>query len=235
MRALSHPSPNHGARRAGQVPRLIVLHYTAMEGAAALARLCDPAAEVSAHYLIGEDGRLFALVPEDRRAWHAGAGAWGPWDDVNSVSLGVEIANPGDAPYAHRAMMTLASLLADLLARHRLPPSSVIGHSDCAPGRKSDPGPRFDWRGLARAGLSVWPEPEAEAEARAPAPAPDPGRFRADLAAFGYTAPVTDAALLAAFRLRFRPGAAGPLDAADMALAVALARRWPVDPGAARA
>lgn len=233
MRAIPHPSPNHGARRGGQAPRLVVLHYTAMETDAALARLCDPAAEVSAHYLIGEDGRLHALVPEERRAWHAGAGAWGPWSDVNSVSIGVEIANPGDAPYAAPAMRTLSGLLADLLARHRLPPQAVIGHSDCAPGRKADPGPRFDWRGLAREGLSVWPEPEPAATGAGPSA--DPARFRADLAAFGYTAPVADGVLLAAFRCRFRPGAAGPLDAADMRLAAALARRWPVDPGAAGA
>jgi N-acetylmuramoyl-L-alanine amidase len=230
VRPLPHPSPNHGPRRGAARIVLVVLHYTAMASAeAALARLSDPAAEVSAHYLIAEDGRLFALVPEERRAWHAGAGAWGPWTDVNSVSVGIEIANPGDAPFAARAMDSLEALLADLLARHRLPPQAVIGHSDCAPGRKADPGPRFDWRRLARSGLSVWPGAVPEP------PDPDPARFRADLSAFGYTAAAGDAALLAAFRSRFRPGAGGPLGPADMGLAAALARRWPVDGDGGRA
>jgi N-acetylmuramoyl-L-alanine amidase len=192
---------------------------------AALERLCAPEFEVSAHYLIAEDGRTYAMVDEARRAWHAGAGAWGRVTDVNSASIGIELANPGDAPFAAPLMAALETLLAGIFARHAIPPERVIAHSDCAPGRKRDPGPRFDWARLARAGLSVWP---GAGEA-----AVDAARFRADLAAFGYTAEAPPQALLAAFRLRFRPGAEGPLAAEDMAMAADLARRFPVDRGAA--
>ncbi|MCX7643711.1 MAG: N-acetylmuramoyl-L-alanine amidase [Rhodobacteraceae bacterium] len=220
--AVCHPSPNHGDRRGGARPSLVVLHYTAMRSAEeALCRLCAPEFEVSAHYLIAEDGTVFQLVAEDRRAWHAGVSAWGPVTDVNSASIGIELCNPGDAPYAAPQMAALEALLADVLARHALPPEAVIAHSDCAPGRKIDPGPRFDWRRLALSGLSVWPEADC------PPPAED-GLLR-DLRAFGYTAEAAPEALLAAFRLRFRPGAEGPPGDEDRAMAADLARRFPVE------
>lgn len=229
-----HPSPNFGPRRGGAVVELVVLHHTAMENAeAALTRLCDPAAEVSSHYLIGEDGTLWQLVTEEMRAWHAGAGSWGGRGDVNSRSIGIELANPGPLrglpPFSARQMDTLERLLGDILARHRLPPAAVIAHSDMAPERKSDPGPAFDWRRLARAGLSIWP---AEAEE---APPPDMATFRAAATRFGYPADVEDAALLEAFRLRFRPGAMGPLSPGDMALIADLANRWPASRGSGAA
>jgi N-acetylmuramoyl-L-alanine amidase len=228
---LERPSPNFGARREGARPDLVVLHYTAMRSAeAALERLCDPAFEVSAHWLVGRDGRIWRLVDEAARAWHAGAGAWGAVTDVNSRSIGIEIDNDGDSPFAEPAMAALEPLLAGVLARWAIPPERVIGHSDMAPGRKGDPGPRFDWARLARLGLAC------------PLPAPDPagadagpGEIDAVLARIGYTAGTDTAARLAAFRLRFRPGAAGPVSAADLGLARALARRWPVDGGAIRA
>lgn len=227
MRILAHPSPNFGERRGGARPTLVVLHYTAMPTAeAALARLCSPEHEVSAHYLVAEDGRVFRLVDEARRAWHAGKGAWGAVTDVNSASIGIELANPGDAPFAAPLMASLEALLADILDRHAIPPERVIAHSDCAPDRKADPGARFDWRRLARAGLSVWPEAGESFEA-------DPARLRADLRSFGYTAAAAPEALLAAFRLRFRPGAGGPLGPADMAAASSLAGRFPVEGTAA--
>lgn len=216
---IARPSANHGPRRGGVRPSLVVLHYTAMQSAgAALERLSSPDHEVSAHYLIAEDGCVFRMVDEAHRAWHAGAGAWGPVTDVNSASIGIELANPGDAPFAAPLMAALEALLADILIRHRLPPQAVIGHSDCAPGRKADPGRRFDWRRLARGGLSVWPEPGA--------PPPDADLAR-DLRRFGYTAPAPPEAILAAFRLRFRPGAEGPATDADRAIAADLARRFP--------
>lgn len=216
---MSFPSPNFGERRGGLRPSLIVIHYTAMASCAeARARLCDPAAEVSAHWLIAEDGTAEALVPEPARAWHAGAGSWGGCADVNSASIGIELANPGDRPFPEPQMAALERLLAGIMSRWTIPQAGVIGHSDMAPGRKSDPGPRFDWRRLALAGLSVWPEP-GEGALDAPA-------FRADLSRFGYPALPTPA-LLAAFRLRFRPGAQGPLSPADCAAAADLARRWP--------
>lgn len=216
---ISCPSPNHGARRDGAVPRLIVLHYTAMESAeAALERLCDPAAEVSAHYLICERGGIWQMVEEERRAWHAGAGRWGACCDVNSASIGIELANRGDHPFAEPQMAALEGLLPGIMARWDIPPEGVIGHSDMAPGRKIDPGPRFDWARLARQGLGVWPVAGQE------------GDFPRDAAAFGYpVGDVEDALVLEAFRLRFRPGAEGPEDAADRALMGNLAARWPVE------
>ncbi|MHC0053837.1 N-acetylmuramoyl-L-alanine amidase [Actibacterium sp. D379-3] len=226
MARLTHPSPNFGGRRDGVRPDLIVLHYTAMATAqAACERLCDPLAEVSAHYLIAGDGQVLTLVPEDLRAWHAGAGAWGAVTDVNSRSIGIELANDGASPFAAAQMDALEALLADLMARHAIAPERVIGHSDMAPLRKCDPGARFDWQRLARRGLSVWPQVAAVL------PPVDAARFIRDARRFGY--PDTDAAaLLGAVRLRFRPGASGPLDATDCALIADLAARFPVDPDA---
>lgn len=225
MQILSRPSPNHGPRRDDARPDMVVIHYTAMQtAAAALERLCDPVAEVSAHYLICAQGIVWQLVDEDRRAWHAGVGRWGDVRDVNSRSVGIELANGGDHPFAAAQMDALEMLLARIMARWSIPPARVIGHSDMAPLRKSDPGPRFDWQRLARQGLSVWPDPAA------PAPC---GDFLTDAARFGYHAPAGCAdpqgAVLAALRLRFRPQATGPLEAADRVIAADLAHRFPVD------
>ncbi|WGH77821.1 N-acetylmuramoyl-L-alanine amidase [Jannaschia ovalis] len=201
-----------------------MLHYTAMTGGPepALKRLRLPETEVSCHYLVGEDGSVFRLVDDDRRAWHAGAGRWGASDDLNSRSLGIELSNDGASPFTAAQMDALEALLALLLDRHGIAPRGVIGHSDAAPGRKIDPGPRFDWRRLALLGLSIWPEPRG-------APEPDPARFCADVARAGWTADVPLDVLLGAVRLRVRPWARGPLDATDMGLAADLARRFPVD------
>lgn len=218
------PSPNCGPRRGGARPDLIVIHYTALATCAeARARLCDPAAEVSAHWLIDTDGTAEQLVDEAMRAWHAGAGAWGAVTDVNSRSVGIELANPGDLPFPEAQMAALERLLAAIMGRWPVPPERVIAHSDMAPGRKCDPGPRFDWRRLALGGLAVWPGPGGD-------PSAD---FRASARAFGYP-DVAAELLLGAFRLRFRPWAEGPEDGTDRALAHDLARRFPVDGGPAR-
>jgi len=225
--ALWHPSPNCGARRGGALPDTVVVHYTAMASAeAALARLCDPGAEVSAHYLICERGRLWQLVAEADRAWHAGAGRWGAVDDVNSASIGIELANRGDHPFPEPQMRALEMVLAGVMDRWRIRPERVIAHSDMAPERKRDPGARFDWRRLARAGLSIWPEAARAAQER-----PDAARLRELAERIGYDARASDAALLSALRLRFRPWGRGPLSAADMGVAAELARRFPVDRG----
>jgi len=153
---LSRPSPNFGERRGAARPSLVVLHYTATQSAAAaLDRLCDPGAEVSAHYLVDYDGSVSALVEEDKRAWHAGAGAWGEIADVNSHSIGIELQNDGAEPFGEPQMAALEALLRDVMARWGIPPEGVIGHEHCAPGRKIDPGPRFDWARLARQGLAA--------------------------------------------------------------------------------
>ncbi|WP_347268283.1 N-acetylmuramoyl-L-alanine amidase [Paracoccus sp. (in: a-proteobacteria)] len=202
-------SPNHGDRR-GQQPELVVIHYTGMvDGPSARARLCDPAAEVSAHWLIHEQGQTESLVPETRRAWHAGAGAWQGRADVNSRSIGIELVNPGDRPFPEPQMAALEDLLRGIMARWQIGPAGIIAHSDLAPGRKCDPGPRFDWRRLALQGLALWP---GAAGADLPLPA--------SLARIGYP---ENPARLAAFRLRFRPWAEGPEDSTDRRLAAALA------------
>jgi N-acetylmuramoyl-L-alanine amidase len=216
-------SPNFGERRGGALPDLVVIHYTAMPScAAALERLCDPQAEVSAHFLISEAGDVLALVPEQARAWHAGAGSWGAVTDVNSRSLGIELANDGQQPFAAAQMAALEALLDGLIARWAIPAHRVIGHSDMAPARKGDPGARFDWRRLARTGLSVWPDAGPSAA--------DPAGFAGAARAFGYPDAPLDV-LLRAVRLRFRPWGAGPLDAVDMGIMLDLARRFPVDAG----
>ena len=213
------PSPNFGERRDGLLPSLVVLHYTAMPTArASLDRLCDPAAEVSAHYLVGEDGTVLRLVPEDMRAWHAGAGEWKGTGDVNSRSIGIELQNDGVSPFTEPQMAALERLLGGVLERWSIPPEGVIAHSDMAPNRKSDPGPRFDWRRLVLWGLSVWPDRS------------EPGDFGADARSFGYP-DVAEDMLLTAFRLRFRPWASGPVDDDDRALMAGLAARWGVDRG----
>lgn len=205
----------------------MVIHFTAMaDCAAARARLCDPEAEVSAHWLIDYDGATEALVPEPLRAWHAGAGEWGGRGDVNSRSIGVELANNGAEPFSEPQMAALETLLRGILHRWSIPPQGVIGHSDMAPLRKSDPGQRFDWRRLARKGLSVWPDPR-----NLPL---DPNRFHHDLTAFGYPEAPPESRL-AAFRLRFAPWRKGPLSPADCAEAADLAARFAVDARAPQA
>lgn len=214
-----YPSPNCGPRRGGVLPDLIVLHFTAMASTTeAKDRLCDPSAEVSCHYLIAPEGMILSLVPEELRAWHAGAGAWGAATDINSRSIGIELQNDGRSPFALPQMQALTALLADVRHRWSIPPHRIIGHSDMAPTRKSDPGPRFDWRALAHTGQSVWPEPS-------PQPAPN---FTQAARAFGYP-DLDETTLLQAFRLRFRPWATGPLDPTDLALVTDLAQRFPVD------
>ncbi|WP_119418584.1 N-acetylmuramoyl-L-alanine amidase [Desertibaculum subflavum] len=159
------PSPNCDARLPGVPIDILLLHYTGMQSAAAaLARLCDPAAEVSAHYLIDEDGTIHRLVPEDRRAWHAGKARWQGAEDINARSIGIELVNPGHEwgyrPFPEAQMAALEALALDIVSRQAIPPRRVLGHSDVAPTRKQDPGELFDWARLARAGLGLWPRPD---------------------------------------------------------------------------
>ncbi len=214
-----HPSPNFGPRRDGAKPDVVVLHYTGMESCdAARDRLCDPQAEVSAHYLISETGTCWQLVEEDMRAWHAGVGQWGDVTDVNSRSIGIELANTGSHPFPEPQMTALEHLLSDVMHRYRIAPERVIAHSDMAPDRKYDPGPRFDWYRLAASDLSIWPQDhDNEAE------------FTHSAYQFGYSSKAIDNGILQAFRSRFRPWEDGPLDATDCALMADLAQRFPFD------
>jgi N-acetylmuramoyl-L-alanine amidase len=227
LTVLPRPSENFGARRRVSAPDMVVLHFTAMQSAeAALQRLCAPEHEVSAHYLISEAGQIFQLIADDKRAWHAGAGAWGQVVDVNSHSIGVELANTGDQPFAEPQMAVLETLLQELLQRHAIPRERVIGHSDMAPLRKGDPGARFDWARLARQDLSVWPHAVG-------GPPADAVKFRALATRFGYVFPAAESgtdpvtAVLAAFRLRFCPWEHGALNLCDMARIADLADRYP--------
>jgi N-acetylmuramoyl-L-alanine amidase len=195
------PSPNHGPR-AGAID-MLVLHYTGMKSAEeALDRLCDPAAAVSAHYLIEEAGTLWRLVAEERRAWHAGVSSWRGRSDINDASIGIELANPGHewgyCPFPEAQMAALEGLCCDILARHAIPPRHVLAHSDVAPQRKQDPGELFDWPRLARAGIGLWPAAGHTA----------PDDWARLLAAIGYEPGRTDEesrAVLTAFQRRYRP------------------------------
>lgn len=207
-----HPSPNFGERRGGLTPSLIVIHYTAMDSAqAALDRLCDPKAEVSAHYLIGNDGTLWQMVREEHRAWHAGAGEWHGQTDINSRSIGIELDNTGKHPFPEPQMHRLEQLLRQIMHRWAILPNGVIGHSDMAPGRKFDPGPRFDWSRLERNLLAA---PRGNA---AGLPTASEGQFRNLAQAAGFSADVDNETLLHAVRLRYRPWGRGPLQQADLA------------------
>ncbi|MFZ4410124.1 MAG: N-acetylmuramoyl-L-alanine amidase, partial [Paracraurococcus sp.] len=189
-------------------------------GAAAIERLRDPAAKVSAHYVVEEDGTVFRLVPEERRAWHAGVSHWRGASGLNGRSIGIEIVNPGH-DWGYRAfpalqMAAVCDLCLGILARHPVPPINVVAHSDIAPDRKQDPGELFDWEGLAANGVGLWP-------AAAAAPAGDPAVL---LAAIGYRTDLPLPVLLSAFQRHWRParvdGIADPGTLARLAGVVAL-------------
>jgi len=196
------PSPNFDARQSRI--SMVVLHYTGMRDAeSAIARLCDPEAQVSCHYLIDEDGRILRMVAEENRAWHAGLSYWRGVHAVNGCSIGIEIVNPGHEygykPFTEQQMEALLPLLAGIVERHGVEPANVVGHSDVAPARKQDPGELFDWARLARHGLAV---------ARPTRNLVDPhwtdGGFLLALERWGYD--VNDAqAAVTAFQRRFRP------------------------------
>jgi N-acetylmuramoyl-L-alanine amidase len=157
-------SPNHGERAGGATPSMLILHYTGMpDEASALAWLANPVSQVSCHYFVFEDGRVVQMVPEERRAWHAGKSSWDGIEDVNSHSLGVEIANPGHEwgyrPFPDMQIDAVAALCKDLVDRWRILPERVLAHSDVAPMRKEDPGELFGWRRLAEAGVGLHVEP----------------------------------------------------------------------------
>ena len=207
------PSPNH-ARRAepGRID-MLVLHYTGMaSAAAALDRLCDPAARVSAHYLVEEDGAIWRLVSEEERGFHAGRCCWAGETDLNHVSIGIEIVNPGHEwsyrPFPEEQMSAVERLCRDLVSRHPIPSHRIVGHSDIAPDRKSDPGELFDWPRLARAGIGIWPHPAADlARNRGHGVGViERAAALADLARIGYCVTLGEEAVaLAAFQRRFRP------------------------------
>jgi N-acetylmuramoyl-L-alanine amidase len=213
------PSPNREPRRNGRAPDMLILHYTGMESAeAALDWLTREESKVSCHYLVDEAGRIAQMVRESERAWHAGQSLWAGETDLNSCSIGIEIHNPGhdidyrDFPEAQmRAVIALAQ---DILSRHKIPPARVLAHSDIAPGRKRDPGERFDWAALAHAGVGLYvpPLPAGQDQGLGPGDeGPAVLQLQQDLAAFGYGVEVTGTygrgleSVVQAFQRHFRP------------------------------
>ena len=207
------PSDNFDTRR----PQLIVLHYTeqdSVQRSLHTLRTRNSGGPVSAHYLVGDNGRIYQLVADDHRAWHAGAGSWGTIHELNSASIGIEIDNDGIEPFSEPQVAAEVRLLEDLTRRHRIPKTAVIGHSDLAPGRKIDPGPLFPWKRLAEAGYGIWPDPEA------PPPPPDFDPLNA-LRLVGYPTGNLEAAIHS-YRMRFRGDDAKVLDEEDLRILHAL-------------
>jgi N-acetylmuramoyl-L-alanine amidase len=213
-------SPNHGERRGGARSSLVILHYTGMEDAdEALARLCSPESEVSAHYFVFEDGHTVQCVPESRRAWHAGVSGWKDITDVNSHSIGIEIANPGHefgyADFPSAQVDAVVALCRDIVARHRIAAEHVLGHSDVAPTRKLDPGEKFPWRTLHAAGVGHWTEPAPVGSKRGALTLGGSGAsvrtLQQDLRRYGYPLETTGSfdettqQVVRAFQRHFRP------------------------------
>ncbi len=200
---------------------MLIVHYTGMASAEeALARLRDPDSKVGAHYLIDEDATIYCLVPEERRAWHAGVSFWRGRTDINAASVGVELVNPGHEfgyrPFPEVQMAAAVALCREIVARHPIPARHVLGHADVAPARKADPGELFDWRRLAAAGVGLWP---GEAQLRdhgagglRPGDSgPEVAEIQRALADFGYGVPVhgsydeATAEVVTAFQRHFHP------------------------------
>jgi N-acetylmuramoyl-L-alanine amidase len=213
------PSPNHEARAGHARPDILLLHYTGMSSTnAALQRLCDRDAKVSSHYLVLEDGRILQLVPERRRAFHAGVSSWEGTSDINSRSIGIEIGNQGHdfgcPEFPDAEISAVIALCQDIVRRRSILPQRVLGHSDVAPGRKRDPGETFPWRRLAEAGVGLWVEPEPIVAGTTLAPG-ETGAAVTDLqralADYGYGIKVTGRydkttkEVMTAFQRHFRP------------------------------
>ena len=213
------PSPNVEPRQNGLKPDMLLLHYTGMDSAeAALDWLTREESGVSCHYLVDAEGRIAQMVPESERAWHAGQSLWQGETDINSCSIGIEIHNPGhdfDYPdFPDAEMRAVEALCRDILSRHAIPPHRVLAHSDVAPGRKRDPGEKFDWQRLARAGIGLWVPPAPIGEDQGLGPGDEGAMVAAlqrDLLDYGYGVEVTTTygtgleKVIAAFQRHFRP------------------------------
>ena len=189
-----------------------------------MATLCNENAKVSAHYLISEDGTIYSLVNEEKRAWHAGVSKWGLISDVNSYSIGVELSNDGFSPFGEKLMMSLELLLDEVIEKWNIPVCRVLAHSDIAPSRKIDPGVKFDWDRLAIRKLAIKPT-------MLNVKSPNKKSFLTSLGLFGYNTEEPFETLLSAFRLRFNPLESGALSVNDTGLAKALSLEYPVDLG----
>ena len=193
------PSPNHNERRGDAPIDMIVLHYTGMQtGELAIRRLCDPRSEVSAHYIVDEDGTILQCVPEARRAWHAGKAFWKGERDINSRSIGIEIVNPGHEfgyrPFPEAQVAAVSGLCLDICRRHGILPERVLAPSDVSPDRKEDPGELFPWQQLAEHGIGLLPgcHGVAEISSGISGTAASPDEFYRLLEAIGYGAADSD-------------------------------------------
>ncbi len=200
-------SPNFNARKS--TIDMIVLHYTeTVPLQAVIDRLCDPAAEVSAHYVVDVDGRVIKLVAEDNRAWHAGVSSWQGQSDINSRSIGIEIVNDGVSPFAPAQIAAVIELCRDIQKRHGIKDCNIVAHSDIAPKRKIDPGAFFPWAHLAKQGVGHWPRPRLSDYFNQVALKRDDAKLRHLLAKAGYGFDFGGTKLgtrevLAAFQLRY--------------------------------
>ncbi len=230
------PSPNHGERRGYLAPDCIVLHYTGMvDGPSALDRLCEPASEVSCHYVVAEDGAVIQLVPEVLRAHHAGRSFWAGETDLNSASIGIEIVNGGHdfglPSFPDDQIAAVIALCRDVAGRYAIQPQRILAHSDIAPSRKRDPGERFPWQTLAEAGIGLWVSPgEGFKDALTPGDRGDAVEaLQAALARMGYGIEPSrhydeaTTTVVRAFQRRFRPARVDGI--ADQATIETL-RRW---------
>jgi N-acetylmuramoyl-L-alanine amidase len=238
LTVIQAPSPNLNERL--HTLDMLVLHYTGMrDGPSALARLCDPASQVSAHYMVEEDGRIFQIVPEDKRAWQAGRSWWQGDEDLNSRSIGIEIVNGGHdfglPPFPDRQIDAVIELCRGIFSRWPIPQNRIVAHSDIAPDRKEDPGERFPWKRLAEAGVGLWPDkPDVEPWMMHGAAPGDGGvtveRLQRALAQIGYRIEISGTydeqteAVVRAFQRRWRPTrVSGQGDSETIALAAAVA------------
>lgn len=208
LNIIDHPSPNVSDRNGGAKPSILVLHYTAMASAQeALDRLCDPAAQVSSHYLVGADGTIWRLVDESKKAWHAGLSFWRGQRDINVPSVGIEIDNDGTSPFPAVQMEAVQKLCRAIMMRHGIKPQNVIAHSDIAPGRKPDPGWLFDWKGLAANGVGVVPAPTAQDYSASASWSNNDAR--AAMTRYGWTTDVAFGVAMEAFQRHFHQEVAG--------------------------
>ena len=219
------PSVNFGVRR----PNFVIIHHTSDDSAEdSLRTLTNPKLEVSSHYLIGRDGKLYYLVDELARAWHAGESYWGGTTDLNSASIGIELDNNGNEPFAEPMIETLLRLLADLKTRYKIPTANFLAHGDIIPGRKVDPSRYFPWQRLAGRGFGLWCEPPSTSPSPSPSTYPAVSPAISDallLAALGYDVTNLRAAT-AAFRRRYRSlENDAPLDASERGLLQCLIER----------
>jgi N-acetylmuramoyl-L-alanine amidase len=232
---IDRPSPNFNERK-GKPVQFVVVHYTAMATTeSAIQRLCDPVAAVSSHYVVGEDGAVYRLVAEDKRAWHAGVSYWDGQVDLNTTSVGIEIANDGSTPFPQVQMDAVVALCREIIARNNIHVSYVVGHSDIAPDRKQDPGELFDWALMASRGVSVWPIP-AKVDYTTAAKWSDTDVAQG-LAKFGYHSTFPLDVLVTAFQRRFQqaafktPARVGVADLDTKALLACLLRRRAISQG----